>query len=122
MSNQLFAIYHFVEEITFDKYRLKREEKKKELICISSKEVCEEKLKGYENKIEVKGNVVVADYWYCNPVNIEETDPNVLRRSEAFEKMTSKWDPLDVFGFGKSHESVEESLSEAIRQKKGLFG
>lgn len=118
MSNSFFAIYHVIEELSFDKYGLKREAKKKELICISSKEVCEEKLEGYENKIEVKGTVVVADYWYCNPVKIEETDPNVLRKNEAFKKITPELDPLleDIFGFGKS-----ESAADTLKKQQNLL-
>lgn len=133
-SQLFFAIYHVVEELSFDKYGLKREAKKKELISItSSRKICEDKIEEYENRFEIKDNTIVADYWYYIPVTIKEKEAPILRNTEKneeeFEKMTSMMNDIfggDLFGVGKS-ESVSDTSKKTEKspknvKKKGIFG
>lgn len=132
-SQVFFAIYHVVEELSFDKYGLVREAKKKELTGItSSRKTCENKIKEYENKFEIKDNVIVADYWYYIPITIKEKEAPILRNAEKneeeFEKMTSMMNDIfggDLFGVGKS-ESVSDTSKKTEKspenvKKKGVF-
>ena len=132
-SQLFFAIYHVVEEFSSDKYGLVRTEKKKELINItSSRKICEDKIKEYENKFEIKDNTIIADYWYYIPVTIKEKEAPILRNTEKneeeFEKMTSMMNDIfgrDLFGVGKS-ESVSDTSKKTEKspenvKKKGVF-